>query len=70
MIAATPPTAPARWSGRARPRPSCRSLVEAVVCLSNGPDGAILLWMEDDGRVTAARPRHETGFSISEMARG
>lgn len=39
-------------------------LVEAVVCLSNRPGphtGWLLIGVEDDGRVTGARPRHEAG---------
>lgn len=33
-------------------------LVEAVVCLANGAGGVLLVGVEDDGRVTGARPRH------------
>lgn len=43
---------------------SDRDLVETVVCLANrsGEDpGWLLLGVEDDGRVTGARPRHESG---------
>jgi ATP-dependent DNA helicase RecG len=39
-------------------------LVEAVVCLANRPEGArafLLVGIEDDGRVTGARPRHGGG---------
>ena len=39
-------------------------LVEAVVCLANRPGsepGWLLIGVEDDGRVTGARPRHESG---------
>jgi len=36
-----------------------RSLVEAVVCLANGRGGVLLVGVEDDGRVTGARPRHD-----------
>lgn len=39
-------------------------LVEAVVCLANRPGGDtgwLLLGVEDDGRITGARPRHESG---------
>ncbi|RCK72531.1 MAG: ATP-dependent DNA helicase [Anaerolineae bacterium] len=38
-----------------------RDLVEAVVCLANrsdGREGWLLIGVEDDGRVTGARPRH------------
>lgn len=38
-----------------------RDLVEAVVCLANGTGGLLLLGVEDDGRPTGARPRHESG---------
>jgi ATP-dependent DNA helicase RecG len=38
-----------------------RDLVEAVVCLANGTGGVLLVGVEDDGRVTGARPRHEAG---------
>lgn len=43
---------------------SDRDLVEAVVCLSNRPGnepGWLLVGVDDDGRVTGARPRHEGG---------
>jgi ATP-dependent DNA helicase RecG len=36
-------------------------LVEAVICLANGDGGVLLVGVEDDYRVTGARPRHETG---------
>ncbi len=38
-----------------------RDLVEAVVCLANrseGCEGWLFIGIEDDGRVTGARPRH------------
>ena len=43
---------------------SDRELVEAVVCMANRPtseEGFILIGVEDDGRITGARPRHEAG---------
>jgi len=43
---------------------SDRKLVETVVCLANrpGPENAwLLVGVEDDGRITGARPRHEAG---------
>ena len=45
---------------------SDRDLVEAVVCLANRPDSEsawLLVGVEDDGRVTGARPRHEAGWT-------
>jgi ATP-dependent DNA helicase RecG len=39
-------------------------LIEAVVCLSNRPGnepGWLLIGVEDDGRITGTRPRHEGG---------
>jgi len=38
-----------------------RDLVEAVVRLANGTGGVLLIGVEDDGRVTGARARHEGG---------
>lgn len=35
-----------------------RDLVEAVVCLANAEGGLLLVGVEDDGRITGARPRH------------
>ena len=43
---------------------SDRELVETVVCLANRSDdgdGWLLVGVEDDGRVSGARPRHEAG---------
>lgn len=45
---------------------SDRDLVEAVVCLANRPSSDpawLLVGVEDDGRITGARPRHEAGRS-------
>jgi ATP-dependent DNA helicase RecG len=47
-----------------RERLSDSDLIDAVVCMSNrsGSElGWILVGVEDDGRVTGARPRHEAG---------
>ena len=41
-----------------------RELIEAVVCLANRPgteSGWLLIGVEDDGRITGARSRHEAG---------
>jgi hypothetical protein len=42
-----------------------REMVEAVVCLANRPAdeerGYLIIGVEDDGRLTGARPRHEAG---------
>ncbi|MGA2977047.1 MAG: ATP-binding protein [Spirochaetia bacterium] len=49
---------------------SDHDLVENIVCLANrmGDDeGWLLIGVEDDGRVTGARPRHEAG--ITDLAR-
>lgn len=35
-----------------------RAIYENVVCLANGEGGTLLIGVEDDGRVTGARPRH------------
>lgn len=44
-----------------RKRLSDGELVEAAVCLANGSGGLLLVGVEDDGEVTGARPRHESG---------
>lgn len=36
-----------------------RDLIEAVVCLANGRGGMLMIGVEDDGRITGARPRHD-----------
>ncbi len=36
-------------------------LLDAVVCLANRQGGALLLGVEDDGRVTGLHPRHRSG---------
>ncbi len=48
-----------------------RDLVEAVVCLANrlGDEPALLLvGVEDDGRITGARPRHGTATDTDKLA--
>ncbi|HJR66340.1 MAG TPA: ATP-binding protein [Gemmatimonadaceae bacterium] len=37
-----------------------RELVETVSCLANARGGLVLIGVEDDGRITGARPRHGT----------
>ncbi len=44
-----------------RKRLSDSELVEAAVCLANGSGGLLLVGVEDDGEVTGAHPRHESG---------
>jgi len=49
------------FKGEAQRSLSDRELVEAVVCMANRPgseSGWILIGVEDDGRITGARPRH------------
>ncbi|MEK7667454.1 MAG: RNA-binding domain-containing protein [Gemmatimonadota bacterium] len=52
------------FKGEAKKALSDSDLVDAVVCLSNRPGaepGWLLVGVEDDGRITGARPRHEAG---------
>ncbi len=59
-------TAAVEFKGEERGQLSDRELVEAVVCLANRPGnelGWLLVGVEDDGRVTGMRPRHEGGFT-------
>jgi ATP-dependent DNA helicase RecG len=51
-------TLTAEFKGEEREAFNDRSLYENVVCLANGEGGALLIGVEDDGRVTGARPRH------------
>src|SRR5918992_3130675 len=44
--------------GEERSALSDSDLVEAVSCLANARGGLVLVGVEDDGRVTGARPRH------------
>lgn len=46
--------------GEAGERVDDRVLVEAVVCQANARGGILLVGVEDDGRITGARPRHGT----------
>ena len=48
------------FKGEERAPLSDSDLIEAVVCLANGQGGYLLVGIEDDGRVTGARPRHGT----------
>ena len=50
--------------GKERTPLSDSELVEAVICLSNrsgSQSGWLFVGVEDDGRITGARPRHGTG---------
>jgi ATP-dependent DNA helicase RecG len=52
------------FKGEDRGISSDRDLIEAVVCLANRPGdepGWLLVGVEDDGRITGARPRHGAG---------
>lgn len=49
------------FKGESRAPLNDRDLVEAAVCLANGSGGTLLVGVEDDGTVTGARPRHESG---------
>lgn len=49
------------FKGEQREKLNDRDLVEAVVCLANGAGGILLVGVEDNGTVTGARPRHESG---------
>jgi len=52
---------------------SDRDLVEAVVCLTNRPSSEpawLLIGVEDDGRITGVRPRHEAGRTDTARRKG
>jgi ATP-dependent DNA helicase RecG len=59
------------FKGEERSPLNDRDLVEAVVCLANrmGTEPAwLLIGVEDDGRITGARPRHGAGTDIHKLA--
>jgi ATP-dependent DNA helicase RecG len=39
---------------------SDRAIYESVVCLANTEGGVVLIGVENDGRISGARPRHGT----------
>ncbi len=43
------------------------AIIENTVCLANGRGGLLLIGVEDDGRVTGARPRHGTYTDINRL---
>lgn len=69
MIAAGE-TLAVEFKGEERTPLNDRALVEAVVCLANRLGLApawLLIGVEDDGRITGARPRHETGTDTNKL---
>ncbi len=46
------------FKGEERTSLSDREIYEAVVCLANTDGGVIIIGVEDDRRITGARPRH------------
>jgi ATP-dependent DNA helicase RecG len=59
------------FKGEERAPLNDRDLVETVVCLANrsGSDtGWLLIGVEDDGRITGARPRHGNGTDPNRLA--
>jgi ATP-dependent DNA helicase RecG len=59
------------FKGEERAALNDRELVEAVVCLANrqGTECArLLIGVEDDGRITGARPRHGSGTDVDKLA--
>ena len=46
---------------------SDREIYETVVCMANAEGGALLLGVEDNGRITGAKPRHGTITNPSKL---
>jgi ATP-dependent DNA helicase RecG len=46
---------------------SDREIYEAVVCFANTDGGTLLIGVEDDHRITGARPRHGTSTDPSKL---
>jgi ATP-dependent DNA helicase RecG len=51
----------AEFKGEEKGQLSDSEIVETVVCLANGQGGRLVIGVENDGRVTGARPRHGQG---------
>lgn len=66
MIAAGE-TLTVEFKGEERTPLNDRDLVEVVVCLSNTQGGTLLIGVEDDGRVSGARPRHRDRTDLQAM---
>lgn len=47
------------FKGERRQQISDRDIYEAIVCLANSDGGVLLIGVEDNGRVSGARPRHD-----------
>ncbi|WP_019559501.1 RNA-binding domain-containing protein [Caldimonas manganoxidans] len=59
------------FKGEAKAPLSDRDLVQAVVCLANrtgSESGYLLIGVEDDGRLTGARPRHGSTTDLDKLA--
>ncbi len=64
MLVKSGETLAVEFKGEAMASFTDRALVETVVCLANRSNddlGWLLIGVEDDGRVSGARPRHENG---------
>lgn len=46
------------FKGESKHQLNDNDLVEAIACLANGAGGVLLIGVEDDRRITGARPRH------------
>ncbi|MEX2491215.1 MAG: ATP-binding protein [Nitrospirales bacterium] len=44
-----------------------REIYESVVCLANAEGGRLLIGVEDDGRITGAKPRHGTSTDATKL---
>ena len=55
------------FKGEERNPLSDSTIIENAVCLANGRGGILLIGVEDDGRITGARPRHGTYTDISRL---
>ncbi len=55
------------FKGEERAPLSDRVIYEQVVCLANGEGGTLFVGVEDDRRVTGARPRHGTSTEPSKL---
>jgi ATP-dependent DNA helicase RecG len=55
------------FKGEERTALNDRDLTAAIVCLANAQGGTLLVGVEDDRRVTGAKPRHQTSTDLNRL---
>lgn len=65
QLIASGETMTVEFKGESKKALSDRELYEAIVCLANAEGGVLLIGVEDDGRITGAKPRHPGGTQVA-----